>query len=330
MAQFPRMNLSLPPSIRADLLVLWRSGGLALVRVVVAPALLVVGSAVLASMAQHPGFGWCLPVAAAFALLGAWALAQGRLSGALARAYSGWCGGLPLRAAATRRALIMLTFAALLAAVLGISSILLAVATIRHSMFPDFSVLAVNGGLVVGTVAAVVQVMRPGARTRLRGAQGVRESAFALRWLDDARLPHLIDWQRRAGLVKWRSGGFAMVACVLVAVPHGAAIPGVVALILLAGSLAWLEVVMRSSAGVAASATGLLRATPFAAQRMCRASLRYPLFATIVAAFFAVIGAILPGGAPTPLIIWLACALAVAAWPLYRIGRITAASGPYA
>lgn len=295
----------------------------------VAPLLLVAGCTILVCAALYRGLGWCLPVSAAFAVVGAHGLARSRLAGALTRSRLGWCGALPLHAGATPRALLVVTSTAVAAAIIAMSALLtLAALPAPHRDVLGFGLMAVDGGLVAGTAAAALHVLRPGAMVRRHHADGIREPLLALPWLNAAHLPHLLDWQRRAALVKWRRGGFALVAGVLIAVPDGAAIPGVVALVLLAASLAWFDVVMRTSARVTFAAAGLLRATPLSAHRMRWTALRYPLVAGICASTSAVIAVALPDAGPIPLLIWLACALAAAVWPVHCIARAVGKFGP--
>lgn len=142
-------------------------------------------------------------------------------------------------------------------------------------------------------------------------------------WLHDPRLPHLLDWQRRAALVRWRSGrGFGLVGVVLAGEPMGASAAGVVGLVLLALVLAWLAVAMRACADAAGDARRLLDATPASADHVRRASLRFPLFALTGATTLAVIAALLFDGVVAPMIGWIVCAAAVSFWPLLRLIKV--------
>ena len=146
---------------------------------------------------------------------------------------------------------------------------------------------------------------------------------LVLGWLNDSRLPHLLDWQRRDALVRWRAGGsFVWIGVLLVSLPHGVIFRVAVGMVLLALSLMWLAVVMRACADVTANAMRLLAPTPLDTRHVRIASLRYPLVAAVCATVLAGCGAILLdlgavlGG-------WLACAAALAAWPVYRIVSMT-------
>ncbi|MDN5924260.1 MAG: hypothetical protein L0H70_04595 [Xanthomonadales bacterium] len=218
-----------------------------------------------------------------------------------------------------------MTAVALIAALLAASLLLAALRV--PAPYPDalgFALLAVDGGLVVGTAAATLHVLRSGAVARMHHADGIREPLLTLPWLNDPHLPHLLDWQRRAALVSWRRGGsFVVVGGVLAVVPHGAVMPKVVALLLLVLSLVWLAVVMRTCAAVAIDAKRLLGAMPLGAIRMRLAALRYPLVAAICAAVMAVTGSIVAQTGVIALA-WFACAIAASAWPLGGVIHATA------
>jgi hypothetical protein len=319
------MVISSVPSVHADFLALRRAGWTVVARTFVAPVLLVLACGVLAAIPLYQDVGWLTLVSAVLALAGSHALTRGRLTAAMVRARFGWCGALPVRAGVTQGVMVALTVASLIAAVL-LGSLLLACAAMvaprRDALIPGL--LALDGGLIVGTSVAVVQALRTGAVARSRHADGIREPLFALSWLNDSRLPHLLDWQRRCALVRWRSGGsFALVGVVLVGVPMGAAILDVAGLVLLALSLAWLAVVMRACVVATVDACRLIEATPVVAGRVHRASLRYPLVAVMAATVLALVGALLLHDGFPPMVVWIACAAAVSLWPLFRIIKTT-------
>lgn len=323
------MVLASAPSVHADLLALRRAGWTAVARTFVGPAMLVSGCGVLAAVPMYRGLAWLTLASAVFALAGSHALTRSRLTAAVLRARFGWCGALPVRARTTHGALVALTAAALIAAVL-LGSIFLGCVAItaphRHSL--GLGLLALDGGLVVGTFTAAVRALRAGAAARSRHADGIREPLFAWPRLDDSRLPHLPDWQRRCALVRWRGGGgFALVGIVLAGVPMGAAVLDVAGLVLLALSLAWLAVVMRACADVTGAASRLLDATPAPAGCMRRVALRYPLVATICAMGLAVGGVLLLRGSVVSIVAWIVCAGAVSLWPLVRIIKTLAPPG---
>lgn len=289
-----------------------------------APTLLVLACVAIACGALYREFAWCVPACAVLALVGSYALARSRLIGISTRSRFGWCGALPTRPRATTGALLALTVAALAVAVLVASLLLVVVATpAPHPDAMDIALLALDGGLAVGVVAAMGAALRKGAVARSHHADGIREPLFALPWLNDSHLPHLLDWQRRAALVRWRSGGNALVAVVLVAIPDSASIPQVVGLVLLVASLVWFDVAVRASAKTTVGAARLLAATPLTFRRMRRSSLRYPLVAAVCAVVLAVIGVMLMAGGFADVLIWCACAIAASVWPLHGIVRAT-------
>lgn len=161
-------------------------------------------------------------------------------------------------------------------------------------------------------------------------ADGIREPLLALPWLDDPCLPHLLDWQRRSALVRWRRGGsFATVGIVLAAVPIGAPMLEVAGLVLVVLSWSWLAVVMRASADAFVAVERLLAAVPWDARSARLASLRYPLIAMSCAVAFMAIGtALLRHGIVA--LVWIVCAGAASAWPLVRILRATRSPEPSA
>lgn len=318
------MTLAWHPAIRGDWLVLRRAGWLASARVVGMPALLVACCAALACGDFHAGYGWCLAASGTLALAGSHAIAHARCLGALQRWRFGWCGALPVPRGVTAWTLGVATATALIAALAFAVALLLAAAwRAPHRADVPWALAATGLGLVVGTVVAVARASRRGAAARAHHADGIRQPLFAIAWLDDPRLPHLLDWQRRASLVRWRRGGsFAVVGLALTAVPDGAALPAVAALVVLVLAWAWLAVVVRASADSTTAAMHLLAATPLDARCARRASLRYPLAAALCALVLAAIGTVVGGhGIVAPA--WVGCACAVSAWPLARILAVT-------
>lgn len=319
------------PAIRADWLVLRRTGPMAFLRMAGIPVLLLASCVALACGDLYVGYGWCLAAGALLALGGSYGIVHQRLLGALERWRFGWCGALPAIRGAAAYTLLLVTIAGLVASLAFVTALLFGIsASAPHGGDRFYALAGIGLALVAGTAVAAVRMFRPGALARAHHAEGIREPVLALPWLNDARLPHLLDWQRRAALVRWRRGGsFVMVGIVLAAVPIGAPTLEVSALVLLVLSWSWLAVVMRASADAFVAAVRLLAAVPWDARSARMASLRYPLIATLCALMLMAIGtALLRHGVVA--LFWVACAGATSAWPLVRLARATRVAGPRA
>ena len=314
--------LTLHPAIRADWLVLRRTGWIVFARIIGAPALLLTCCAAVACGDFYGDYGWCLAAGALLALGGSYAIAHQRLLDALERWRFGWCGALPIARGATALTLLPVATAGLILSIALVAALLFCVSLLApHREDLPYALAGVGLGLVVGTAVAAVRVLRADVAGRGRPVDGIREPLFALSWLNDLRLPHALDWQRRAALVKWRrGGGFIMVGAMLAAVPDGPSIRLVVALVLLVLSWSWLAVVMRASADACAAVVRLLGATPLTARCARLALLRYPLVAASCALVPMIVGAIL-GGRGAIALAWIVCAGLASAWPLLRILR---------
>ncbi len=320
MTQSASMTTLWHPAIRADWLVLRRTGTVAFVRIIGVPALLLTCCAVVACGDLYEGYGWCLAAGTLLALGGSYAIAHERLLGALERWRFGWCGGLPVARGATPWTLLLVTVAALMASLAFTTALLLGVSMpAPHRGDLTYAWAGIDLALVVGAVVAAMRAFRRGARALQ--ADGIREPLLALPWLNDARLPHLLDWQRRAALVTWRrGGGAAMVALALFAVPDGASVMRAAGLILLMISLTWLDVALRACAKATAEAVRLLQPTPLDGNRLRIASFRYPLLAVVCTFVLIVVGAVLMSGGSAIAGLWgAACAISVSAWPLRRV-----------
>lgn len=311
------------PAIRADWLVLRRTGPAALAHIFGAPVLLLACCMAIACGDFYTGYGWCLAACALLALGGGYAIANQRLLDALERWRFGWCGALPVARGTTAFTLLLVATASLILSVVLVAALLYCVsAPAPHRKDLPYALAGIGLGLVVGVAVALARGARRDAAVRARHMDGIREPLFALPWLNDPRLPHVLDWQRRAALVKWRRGGAALVVVVLVAVPDGAAIPNVMGLFLFSASLVWLGVVMRESADASAAAVRLLGATPLNARCARLASLRYPCVAASCALVPVLVAAIL-GGRAVIALAWILCAGLASAWPLFQIFRAT-------
>lgn len=325
MTQSASMSALWHPAMRADWLVLRRTGAIAFIRIAGAPALLLAGCVALACVDFFPGYGWCLAAGALLALGGSHAIVHHRLLDALERWRFGWCGALPTARGATICSLLFVTAVALAVALAFCTALLSGISmSAPHRGDLAYALVAIDVALVVGTVVAAVRVFRRGAFAA-RHADGIREPLLALPWLNDPRLPHLFDWQRRAALVRWRrGGGVAMAALALFAVPDGIAALRGAGLILLVISLTWLDVVLRACAKATAEAAWLLRPTPLGDGCLRIASLRYPLLAVACTFVPVVAGAVLLSGGSAIAGLWAAaCTIVVSAWPFRRVMAAT-------
>ena len=312
------------PAIRADWLVLRRMGPMAGAGMLGPPVLLLISCIALACGDLYAGYGWCLAAAALLALGGGYGIAHKRLLDALEQWRFGWCGALPIAHGTAASTLLLSATAALVASLAAATALLFGIAAFApYGRDLPYAAAGIDGALVVGVAVAAIRVFRRGALARGYHADGIREPLLALPWLNDPRLPHLLDWQRRAALVRWRRGGsFVTVGIVLAAVPIGAPMVQVSALMLLVLSWSWLTVVMRSSADAFISAVRLLAAVPWNVRAARMAAFRYPLVATLCALVFMAIGAALLRHGMVALL-WIVCAGVASAWPLVRLARAT-------
>ncbi|WP_064745996.1 hypothetical protein [Lysobacter antibioticus] len=187
--------------------------------------------------------------------------------------------------------------------------------------------LVLSGSVAVGVALGLLSALRHRRHPVRRLREGAREPLFGLRWLDDARLPHISDWQRREALLRWRRGGRAwMIGAVLLAMPGGTGLATGAGVLAIAVALAWFSLVAQACTAAARAAAALLAATPQPPQALARAAWRYPAFA------FACAAACASGGAALLSLGWTALPalwglLALTALPLlpgWRRGRVDA------
>lgn len=321
------MSSALHPWIHEASLAMSRAGWRAFVRRMGIPVMLLLLCVALASVGLRRGSPWWLLAGVAVAVSGSYAITRSASVRTLVNWHSGWCGALPIEPRVARRTLLLMTGGALALGLVCVSALLsLSAIGAPHSARLPVALVMLDAGLVFGTAVATIVALRSSRGARAHHAGVIREPLFALRCLNDPRLPHLLDWQRRDALVRWRAGGnFVWIGVLLVSLPHGVIFRIAIGMVVLALSLMWLVVVMRACADVAADAVRLLTPVPLNARHARIASLRYPLVAAVFATILAGCGAVLldfgmvMGG-------WLACTVALAAWPLYRI--VTATRNP--
>lgn len=322
------MNSALHPWIRAARITLPRAGWRLVARMLAMPVMLLLVCVAFASAGLRVGFPWWLLAGAVLAASGSYAVTRSASVRVLVNWHSGWYGALPIGRGVATRTLLLITGGALVLAMVCVSALLsLTAIGAAHGARLPIALVVLDAGLVFGTVVATIVALRSTRGPRAAHAGVIREPLLALGWLNDPRLPHLLDWQRRDALVRWRAGGnFVWIGVLLVSLPHGVIVRMAIGVVLLALSLMWLAVVMCACADVTADAVRLLTPTPLHAPHGRIASFRYPLVASVCAAIFAGCGAVLMtlgavmGG-------WLACAVALAAWPLYRIVSVTRQPG---
>jgi hypothetical protein len=217
--------------------------------------------------------------------------------------------------------LLLVTTAALMVSLAFVTTLLVGISTVApHRVDLPYALTGIDLALVLGVVVAVVRVFRRDTFA-VHQADGIREPLLALSWLNDPRLPHLLDWQRRAALVRWRrGGGAAMAALALFAIPDGATVMTGAGLVLFIISLTWLDVVLRACAKAAAEAAQLLQPVPLDCHSFRVASFRYPLLAVVCAFVLTVAGSVLMSGGSAIAGLWgAACAIAASVWPLGRV-----------
>lgn len=200
---------------------------------------------------------------------------------------SGWLAAVPAHprsVLATSLALAALwTLVATLAsvAVLGIAALVA-----HQTADVGMSIATVTIGLCLGASSGWLVAVRhfhAGTAARQR-RQGIRHPVFALAWLNDSDLPHLLDWQRRETLLRWRRGGSAWwLGAALFALPSGVSNRSAFGFMLLAVSVSWLGVAMRACSDSSRQAIAFCAATPLARNTFNKAAMRYPMIATVCA-----------------------------------------------
>jgi hypothetical protein len=300
----------------------------ALVRTLGAPLLLSVSAGAMAVAALYSASLDWLPPCAAILLAAGYAVARNRLVWLSTSWRCGWWGAAPLApGAATRTLWFLLTVAALAAWLLAVlpAWALANVAPQPTHLRPALLSLAfaIGGGALLAGIAA----NHP--RRSRRAHAGIHVPLLPMSWPDDARLPHLCDWQRRETLARWRGGGhFGLIGVSLATLPMSAPLPTVAGIAMLAASLAWLTLVLRTCAEVAVEADDLLRATPVDAERMRRAQWRYPAFAALCAVLVMLAGDVLLGASVSLVCGWLACAAVISAPSMHRLATRQPGASP--
>ncbi|MGO1069863.1 hypothetical protein [Lysobacter sp. CA199] len=222
----------------------------------------------------------------------AYALARGRLIALDDTLRHGWWAAAPIEPARATRTLILLALVAGLAA-MAIVALVLAAFGGGGEVWRGACAI-VETGVAVGTGLGLISALRHRRHPARRTREGARQPLFGLRWLDDARLPHLSDWQRREALLRWRRGGHAwMIGAVLLALPSSTAAASGAGVLLIAIALAWFSLVVQSCAAATVDAESLLTSAPREPHALARAAWRYPAFAFACTTAFAAAGSAL-------------------------------------
>ena len=280
------------------------------------------GRAALADAGLQTFARWPMAIALSLALLVHIAVSA-RLRPLAHELRNGWWAAAPLAPGSINRTLVAVGAVIALMAT-GVSVLLLAALAQAARTPVPFDVVGgvllagIGGGAVLGVATSLRRVPPPATERR-------RQPLLRLSALDDASLPHLFDWQHRAGVLRWRRGGHAsVIAVAMLLLPGGATPGGGVGLLLLATVLAWLGAALAGAAEAATQAAALMRALPMVPQRRRRAVLRYPLFAFGCALAWSALAALLIGPVIELALLIAVLLLAVAARPaltLWRAGR---------
>ncbi|ALN64178.1 putative membrane protein [Lysobacter antibioticus] len=222
----------------------------------------------------------------------AYAVARGRSIALDEYLRLGWWAATPIEPSRATRSLILLAGLATLAAMAFAAAVLAACGGDRASLHAAYWV--VDGGLALGAMLGLFAALRHRRHPAHRLREGARLPVFGLAWLDDARLPHLSDWQRREGVLRWRRGGHAwMIGAVLFGLPSSTGASSGIGVLLIAIALAWFSLILQACVAATLDADALLASTPRAPHRLAQAAWRYPGFAFVCAVAFVGIGAAL-------------------------------------
>lgn len=216
------------------------------------------------------------------AIAAAYAVARGRLIALDDYLRLGWWAAAPIEPSRATRSLILLACLATLAAMALAAAVLAACGGDGGSLRAAYWV--VDGGLALGAVLGLSAALRHRRHPVHRLREGARLPVFGLAWLDDARLPHLSDWQRREGVLRWRRGGHAwMIGAVLFGLPSSTGASSGIGVLLIAIALAWFSLILQACIAATLDADALLASTPRAPRRLAQAAWRYPAFALLCA-----------------------------------------------
>lgn len=272
----------------------WRGKGLLLAACIVVPiALRLISTEAAALLAAVPRLIVQSPLPfGLLAVVFAYAIARGRLIALDETLRHGWWAAAPLDPARATRTLMLLATLVTVAAMLIVAIVLMAFG--GEAQVTRGAAWIVEGGVAFGAILGLISALRHRRHPARRAREGARQPMFGLRWLDDARLPHISDWQRREALLRWRRGGHAwMVGAVLFGIPSSTGIASGFGVLAIAIALAWFSLVVQSCVGAIVAADTLLLSTSREPHALARAAWRYPAFALACASVFCVVGSVL-------------------------------------
>jgi len=247
---------------------------------------------------------WPLQAAALIAV-GCHALVHARLLGVSGALRSGWLAAAPVDPRS--HAWTLAVVAGGIAIVLLAASLLLVwlVATLGSTEASGIAMAVVATGILGGSASGLGVALRRRRRSGHASIRiGVRHALFTLAWLDHRGLPHLSDWQRREGLLRWRcGGGAAPMGAALLLIPNGTSWVVAVGVVVFVLSAAWLGGVLRGCIVTTAAASALLRSTPVSARSLAAAAWHYPAFAGACATACALL-VVLATDAAALLVVW--------------------------
>lgn len=249
----------------------------------------------------------------------AYAVARGRSIALDDYLRLGWWAAAPIEPARATRSLVLLAGLATLAAMAFAAAVLAACGGAPASLRAAYWI--VDGGLALGAALGLFAALRHRRHPHHRLREGARQPLFGLAWLDDARLPHLSDWQRREGVLRWRRGGHAwMIGAVLFGLPSSTGIGSGLGVLSIAVALAWFSLILQACVAATLDADALLASTPRAPRRLAQAAWRYPAFAFVCAVALAGGGAALLGLSwrAAPVLLAIALLLSAPAWLALR------------
>jgi hypothetical protein len=241
---------------------------------------------------------------------------------------SGWLAAVPVDSRSVlATSLVLATLSTLVAMLASVVVLGIAAFVAKQTADVAMSFATITIGLCLGAASGwlvAVRHVRKNTSARQR-REGIRQPVFALAWLNDSDLPHLLDWQRRETVLRLRRGGNAWwLGAALFALPSGVSNHDAFGFMLLAFSLSWFGVAMRACSDSSRQAMALCAATPLARKTLTKAGMRYPMIVAVCAMTLGLIANELAGFG------WAgrSTLIAIVAMPATRMLWILMQSGP--